>query len=97
MKCGNTADLREKEVINLCDGSKLGCAGDFEFDICTGRITALIIICETGFLGFGKKYELVIPWERIQCIGDDTILVKLEPGECEHFTRECGKKKKKKC
>ena len=78
MKCGNTVDLREKEVINVCDGAKLGCTGDFEFDICTGRITAIIIICETGFLGFGKKYEIVIPWEKIKKIGEDIVLVETD-------------------
>ncbi len=96
MKTGSTSDLREKEVINLCDGARLGCAGDFEFELCTGRIVALVIINESGFLGLGKKYETVIPWEKIHCIGDDTVLVKLDPGECERATRERGKKKKKK-
>ena len=29
-------ELREKEVINICDGKRLGCIVDLEFDICGG-------------------------------------------------------------
>ena len=32
-------DLREKEVINICDGERLGFVEDVEFDLCTGKIT----------------------------------------------------------
>ena len=46
-----TCELRKKEIINLCDGARLGCASDFEFDKCTSTITGLIIKNENGFLG----------------------------------------------
>ena len=36
-------DLREKEVINICDGERLGFVEDVEFDLCTGKITHIII------------------------------------------------------
>ena len=36
-------ELREKEVINICDGKRLGCIVDLEFDVCTGKIEAVII------------------------------------------------------
>ena len=39
----STCELREKEVINLCDGARLGTPCDFEFDVCDGKITALIV------------------------------------------------------
>ena len=39
----STADLRKKEIINLCDGVRLGFSSDFEFDKCTAQITGLII------------------------------------------------------
>ena len=75
----NTCDLREKEVINVCDGSKLGCPVDFEFNACDGKITALIVPRMSGFLGMGKSHDIVIPWNKIECIGEDTILVRLDP------------------
>ena len=36
-------ELREKEVINVCDGEKLGNVCDVDFDVKTGRICSLII------------------------------------------------------
>ena len=88
----NTCDLREKEVINLCDGTRLGCPCDFEFNSCDGRIVALIIPRGGGFLGMGRANDLVIPWNKIECIGEDAILVKLMPGEI--FPPDCQKKRK---
>lgn len=81
MKRMGTDDLRQKEIINLCDGSRLGYACDFEFDACDGRICALIVPRTSGFLGLSRDCDLVIPWCRIECIGEDAILVKLSAEE----------------
>ena len=89
----STCDLRQKDVINLCDGVRLGCPNDFEFDPRDGRITALVITRAGGFLGLGKGQDLIIPWHRIECIGEDAILVKLAVEEC--CLPERDKKKRK--
>lgn len=81
MKRCSTAELRRLEIINLCDGARLGYACDFEFDTEDARILALVISGSGGFLGFGKEQDLVIPWNLIECIGEDTILVKLTERE----------------
>ena len=73
----STCDLREKDVINLCNGTRLGCPTDFEFNACDGKITALVIARPCGLLGLGHKKDIVIPWCKIECIGEDAILVKL--------------------
>ena len=85
----STADLRQKEIINLCDGSRLGYACDFEFDICDGHIQALIVPRNNGFFGLGKGCDLIIPWCRIDCIGEDTILVKVPKEEYEAWDDKC--------
>ena len=90
----NTCDLREKEVVNLCDGTKLGCPSDFEFDICDGRITAIIVPRPCGFLGLSHANDLLIPWNKIECIGEDAILVRLLPNEC--CSQDADRKRKKK-
>lgn len=77
MKRCSTADLRRLEIVNLCDGSRLGYASDFEFDREDARILALIITGSCGIFGWGREDDLIIPWHRIECIGEDTILVKL--------------------
>ncbi len=81
MKRCNTVELRQREIINLCDGAMLGNPTDFEFDPCSGQICSLIICKDRGFLGFGKKELTVIPWKSIECFGEDTILVRIPPNE----------------
>ena len=36
-------ELKEKEVINVCSGRRLGCIADVEINICTGEIEAIVI------------------------------------------------------
>lgn len=81
-------NIREKEVVNACDGRRLGFIADIEFDVCDGRITAIVVPVKGGFLGCGGE-SLVIPWEKIQKIGVDIILVDAE--DC------CPPPKPKKC
>ena len=73
----STCQLREKEVINVCDGTRLGCPSDFEFNVYHGVITAIIVPRPSGFLGLSHANDLVIPWDNIECIGKDTILVRI--------------------
>ena len=74
----NSEDLREKEVINVCDGRRVGFVSEVEFNVCDGRLTAIVVPCAGGFLGVGGKEKIVIPWERIERIGTDVILVNVE-------------------
>ena len=77
----STCEMRQKEVVNLCDGVRLGCPIDFEFDICNGRITAIIVPRSSGVFGILRGEDIVIPWNKIECIGKDAILVKISPDE----------------
>lgn len=92
MRC-TTVSLQKKEIINLCDGSKLGFATDFEFDPQCATILALMVPRGSGgFLGLGKREYLFIPWNKIECFGDDTILVRLSPSECRTLPlSHCGR------
>ena len=56
-------DLRRKEVININDGCRLG-------------LVAIIVYGPARFFGlFGRGEEFYIPWDCIQRIGDDIILI----------------------
>ena len=44
----STEELRRKEIINLCDGTRLGYACDFEFNKCTAEIVGLIVEKNAG-------------------------------------------------
>lgn len=76
-------ELREKEVVNVCDCKRLGCIADIIFDICTGCIEALIVP-GPGRLGglFGCDCEYIIPFECIKKIGPDIILVDICEEKC---------------
>lgn len=75
-------DLRQKEVINICDGCRLGFVCDIEFDARSGKIIALIIPAEGKFLGlFCKEREYRVPWNCIKKIGDDIILIEVNPDQ----------------
>ena len=72
-------ELREKEIINICDGASLGRICDLELDDCTGLICSIVVPGPTRLLGLIKNSEeLVIPFCKIQKIGDDVILVNIE-------------------
>ena len=90
----NTCTLRNKEVINLCDGARLGCPTDFEIDCCDGKIISLIIEGQGGFLGFGSSDDIIVPWCKIECIGEDAILVKLSQNEYLNTNSQRKKRKR---
>jgi YlmC/YmxH family sporulation protein len=71
-------DLRDKEVINICDGRKLGYVDDVEVDIVSGRLVSIVVPCEGRLFSFVKARNIIILWDSIEKIGDDTILVKID-------------------
>lgn len=73
-----TSELREREVINIIDGKKLGFTSDLEIDPETGKIIALVLPAPGRFRWLlGRTEEIVIPWRQIKKIGSDVILVEL--------------------
>ena len=77
------SELRAKDVVNTLDGRRLGRVMDIEFSLQDGRVEALVVPAEfkVGNLLRGEKCGVVIPWDRICRIGENVILVELEPGD----------------
>ena len=73
-RCGTLNGLRDKEVINTENGSRMGYVCDVEVDLAAGKLTAILVPGEGGGL-FSKPRDIRIPWEKIVKIGEDTILV----------------------
>lgn len=72
-------ELRSKEIVNVFDGKRLGRITDVSFDGVTGRVVGFVV---PGLKKVFKKSEdLFIPLRLIKKIGDDVILVNLEPIE----------------
>ena len=89
-----TADLFCTEVINLCDGGKLGYPSALEFCAEDGKVTALIIPKDCGLFSFSKAEHYRIPWCRVECIGEDTVLVKLTAAELTSCLERGSNRKK---
>ena len=77
------SELRTKDVVNTLDGQRLGKVMDIEFDVMNGHVDALVVPGEfkVGSMLRGEKCGIVIPWQRICKIGENVILVELEPGD----------------
>lgn len=81
MQC-RIRDLRCKEVVNVCDGCRLGYVNDVEVRTPDGQVMAVVVLGPCRFFGlFGRGEEYYIPWENIQRIGADIILID------KHITR----------
>jgi YlmC/YmxH family sporulation protein len=85
-------DLRQCEVVNACDGRRLGYVYDIELDLSCGKVCAIIVPGECKTFSFGFCENLRIPWECISKIGDDIILVSVS--EYQKCPDERRKKKK---
>ncbi len=70
-------ELRQKEVINIIDASRLGFVSDVEVSLKKGEIEAIIVPGRAKLFNFGKTTDLVITWDKIKKIGDDVILVEI--------------------
>ncbi len=71
------AELKDRQVICVKNGALLGPVGDIELDTETGRLSSIVIFGRPkGFGLFGRDDDIVIPWEDIEIIGSETILVK---------------------
>ena len=93
MRTITTTELFCMEVINLCDGAKLGYPNALELCTEDGKITALILPREHGLFSLGKGESYRIPWCRIECLGEDAILVKLTAAELSSCLVRCGRKR----
>ena len=72
----NYCELKRKEIINLCDGARLGTICDMEIDPVTGQINSIVVPGPPRLFGMIKSdEEIVIPYNKIKKIGADVILI----------------------
>jgi len=76
-------ELRQKEIINIKDGTRFGFVADVEIDEEKGEISKIIVPGPARVFGvFGRDAEYCIPWSSIKQVGDDIILVDVDAEEC---------------
>ena len=77
------SELRNKEVICLNDGRRLGFVSDLSLKVPEGDVQSITVPGKCHILGlFGRKDDYCIPWNCIRRIGPDIILVDIKPHEC---------------
>lgn len=70
-------ELREREVINVADGKRLGRVIDLAFT-CSGKLVGVVVPGERRLLkNISGCENIFIPWKHVIKIGDDVILVNL--------------------
>ncbi len=78
MQCRVT-DLRNKEVICRNNGVRIGYVDDVEIDVTNAHLVSIIIYGRLRFFGLlGRCDDIIIGWNNIVLIGEDTILVDYE-------------------
>lgn len=76
------SELKCREVINICDGCRIGFVVDLELDCTGGNVVALVIPGKMRFFGlFGREDDFVIPWCCIRRMVATLFLVEVEFGE----------------
>ena len=69
-------ELCEKEGVQLEQGMCLGRADDLELDPATAQLQSLILLGRPRLFGLlGRDESLTIPWQEIETIGTDAVLV----------------------
>lgn len=70
-------ELRNKQIVSVETGSVIGFLNDIQIDTLSGKISNLIVFGKPKLFGFlGRENDLLVPWEHIEVIGEETILVK---------------------
>lgn len=73
------SDLKEKEIVNVFDGKKLGRIIDILFDTASGSVRGIVVPGDKKL--FRKNDDIFVPLEKLKKIGDDVILVSLQMGK----------------
>lgn len=73
---GSLKALKNKEVINVASGRRMGFVTDAELDMSDARLLAIVVSGGGGI--FSRGEDAVIPWACIEHIGEDLILVNVK-------------------
>ena len=91
MRICSLCELKNKEVVNICDGCRLGFVSDVEIDLDCGRVVSIIVPPEGKLFSFTKCSPLRVLWCDIEKIGADIILVRRADTIAEHCSdKKCG-------
>lgn len=71
------SDLQNKDIVNMMDGRKIGNIIDININL-EGKMESLIVEKSKFLVSmFSTKDEIEVKWDKIEKIGEDVILVKI--------------------
>lgn len=89
--CCRIIEMKDKQVVCIKDGTILGFVCDVEVDTCTGKLCSIVVFGRRRCFGLlGREEDCIIPWENIEVIGQDSILVSFEPPRPRRRKRRGG-------
>ena len=72
------SQLRNKEVVNIKTGVKIGYIDDVEIDTESGKVSSFLIFGRARAFGLiGRDDDIVLKFRDIELVGEDTILVNI--------------------
>ena len=84
------SELHCREVINLCDGTRMGEVCDLIFDPACGQISAIVVPSASGLFGMFSREGCIIPWSCIETLGRN----KRKAGARQEIEKTGGKMQK---
>lgn len=85
-------ELRQKEIVNVLCGKRMGKLSDLIFSTSTKKILGIVVPAQHKL--FRQKEDFFIPWENITKIGDDVILVSINVENCTTLVKSNPKDSK---
>ena len=77
------SDLQCKEVICIQTGQRLGFVSDVLVELPQGTVQAIVVPGPGRFWGLvPSREDYILPWNCIQKIGPDIVLVDVKPDQC---------------
>lgn len=81
-------NLRQKEVVDIETAQRLGYISDVEISERTGNIEAIIVPKHGWFFSRIFGGEMVIPWNAIEVVGNDLVLVRFHFNSATNILQE---------
>ena len=83
--------LRNMEVVNYCDGRRIGYVNDVGISLPDGKAAWIEVLLDDGkCFSFSRAECARIPWERVERLGEDVILVNFKD---ESYGRKCRERR----
>ena len=73
------SELCERDIINVATGENYGRVDDIVFEPQTAQITHVVLYGRLKWFGLlGREEDVCIPWQEIQKVGADVLLVETQ-------------------